>query len=56
VFAALGPSHDPSSLVPTVLVLITGLVVFWRTTIKILAIALMLLMVLGLSELLHSLP
>jgi hypothetical protein len=55
VFAAPGPSQDLSSLVPIALVAITGLVVFWRTAIKILAIALILLVVLGLSDLAHSL-
>jgi hypothetical protein len=55
VFAALGPSQDPSSLVPIALVVITGLVVFWRTAIKFMAIAVILLVVLGLSDLLHTL-
>jgi hypothetical protein len=55
VFAAPGPSQDPSSLVPIALVVITGLVVFWRTALKLLAIAVILVMVLGLSELLHTL-
>ena len=53
MFVAPGPSQDPSSLVPFALVVITGLVVFWRTTIKILAITVILLVVLGLSDLLH---
>ena len=55
MFVALGPSQDLSSLVPIALVVITGLVVFWRTAIKILAIAVILLVVLGLSELMHTL-
>jgi hypothetical protein len=55
VFAALGSSQDLSSLMPVALVVITGLVVFWRTAMKILAIALILLVVLGLSELVQSL-
>jgi hypothetical protein len=55
VFAALGSSQDPSSLVPIVLIVITGLVVFWRTAIKLLAIAMTLLVVLGLSDLLRIL-
>lgn len=55
MFIAAGASQHPSSLVPIALVVITGLVVFWRTAIKILAIAVILLVVLGLSELLHNL-
>jgi hypothetical protein len=55
VFAASGPSQDLSSLVPIALVVITGLVVFWRTAIKILGIIMILMMVLGLSDLVHSL-
>ena len=55
MFAATGPSQDPSSLVLIALVVITGLVIFWRTAIKILAISAILLIVLGLSELLHTL-
>ena len=54
MFAAHGPSHDPSSLVPVVLVAITGLVVFWRTAIKLLAIATILLAAVGFSDLLHA--
>jgi hypothetical protein len=55
VFTASGSSQGLGSLVPIAFVAITGLVVFWRTAIKILAIALILLVVLGLSELVHSL-
>lgn len=55
MFVAPGPGQDPNSFVPFALVVITGLVVFWRTAIKILAIAVILLVVLGLSELLHTL-
>ena len=55
MFAATVPSQDVSSLIPIALVAITGLVVFWRTAIKILGIVVILLIVLGLSELLHSL-
>lgn len=55
MFAATGTSQDVSSLVPIALVVITGLVVFWRTAIKILGIVVILLIVLGLSELVHSL-
>jgi hypothetical protein len=53
VFTASGSSQGLGSLVPIAFVAITGLVVFWRTAIKILAIALILLVVLGLSELVH---
>lgn len=55
MFAALGSSQNLGSLVPTALVIITALVVFWRTAIKILAIAVILLVVLGISELMHVL-
>jgi len=55
MIAVPGPTQDPSSLVPIILVVITGLVVFWRTAVKLLAISAVLLMTLGLSELLHTL-
>lgn len=55
MFAGPGLSQDPSSLVPMALIVITGLVVFWRTAIKLLAIGVILLVVLGLSDLLHTL-
>lgn len=55
MFVAPGLSQEPGSLVPMALIVITGLVVFWRTAIKILAIAVILLVALGLSELLHTL-
>jgi hypothetical protein len=55
VLAALESSQNLGPLVPTALIVITGLVVFWRTAIKILAIAVVLLVVLGLAELMHAL-
>jgi hypothetical protein len=54
VFTALGPNQEIRSLVPTVLVVIKGLVVFWRMVIKILAVSVILLMIFGLSELICS--
>ena len=54
VFVTQGPAQDPSSLVPIALVVITAALVFWRTLIKLLAIGVILLIVLGLSELLHG--
>ena len=54
MFAAKGAMHDPSSFVPTVLMIIIGATVFWRMTIKVLAIAFLLLAILGLSELLQN--
>jgi hypothetical protein len=55
MFAAQASTQDPSSLIPVVLVLITGAVVFWRVMIKALTIGLILLIVLGLSELMRNL-
>ena len=55
VFATQEPAHDPSSLIPIALVLITAALVFWRTVVKLLAIGIILLVVLGLADLLHSL-
>ena len=54
MFATQGPTQDPSSLVPVALVVITAALVFWRTVIKLLAIGLILMVILGVSELLHS--
>jgi hypothetical protein len=54
VFTALGPNQDLRSLVPTALVVIKGLVVFWRAVIKILAISVILLMIFNLSEVICS--
>ena len=53
MFAAQGPTHDPSSLVPIALVVITGAVVFWRALVKAVVIGVILLVILGFSELLH---
>lgn len=55
MFAAQGSTQDPSSLSLVALVVITGAVVFWRTMIKVAAIGLMLLVVLGAFELLQNL-
>jgi hypothetical protein len=55
MFAAQGNPQDLSSLVPIVLVAITGMVIFWRTMIKVVVIGLILLMVLGFSYLLQNL-
>jgi hypothetical protein len=55
MFAAQGATHDPSSLMPIALVVITGAVVFWRTIIKLLVIGAILLTVLGFAELLQIL-
>jgi hypothetical protein len=55
VFVSQGPTQDPTSLVPIALVVIIAALVFWRTVIKLLAISVILLIVLGVSELLHSL-
>jgi hypothetical protein len=54
VFVTQGSTQDPSSLVPIALVVITAAFVFWRTVIKLLAIGIMLLVVLGVSDLLHG--
>jgi hypothetical protein len=55
MFVAQGATHDPSSLLPIALVVITGTVVFWRTLIKVVIIGVILLVVLGLSDILHVL-
>ena len=55
MLAGIGSSQNLGPLVPAALVTITALVLFWRTAIKILIIAVMLLVVLGISELLHGL-
>lgn len=54
MFATQGPTQDPNSLIPIALVIITAALVFWRTVIKLLAIGVILLVVLGVSELLHG--
>jgi hypothetical protein len=54
VFTALGPNQDLRSLLPTVLEVIKGLVMFWRTVIRILVITVILLMIFGLSKLMRS--
>ena len=55
MFAAQGASQDPSSLILVALMVIATVVIFWRTMIKLLAIAVILLVVMGFSELLHGL-
>jgi hypothetical protein len=55
MFTAQGPTQDFSSLIPAVLMVITVMVIFWRAVIKLLAIVVILLVVLGFSELLHGL-
>jgi hypothetical protein len=54
MFVSQGPTQDPGSLVPMALVIIVGVVIFWRTVIKVVAICLILLVVLGFSQLLQS--
>lgn len=48
-------TQNSISLIPIALVAITGAIVFWRVTIKIMAIGLILLTLLGLFDLLQSL-
>ena len=55
MFASQGPSQDPGSLALVVLVVITGAVIFWRTAIKLMAISVILLAILGFLDLLHAL-
>ena len=55
MFATQGPAQDPSSLIPIALVLITTALIFWRTVVKLLAIGIILLVVLGVADLLHGL-
>lgn len=54
MFSAQGASQDPGSLMLIILIIISGVVFFWRMVIKLAIIGVILLMVLGLSELLRS--
>ncbi len=47
MFAAHGPTQDPDSIRLIFLLIATGVVVFWRTVLKLVAIAVVLLAVLG---------
>lgn len=55
MFSTRGSAQDPSSLIPIALVLITAALIFWRTVVKLLAIGIILLVVLGVASLLHGL-
>ena len=55
MLAAQGPAQDPASLMLIILAVITGVVVFWRTVIKLATIGLLLLVVLGFMDLLRGL-
>ena len=48
-------TQDPGSLMLITLIAVTGVMVFWRTLIKLMIIGLVLLAVLGLSDLLQGL-
>jgi hypothetical protein len=55
MFVAQGPTQDPGTLMLITLLVVGGVVVFWRTVIKLMAIALLVLVVSGVLELLRSL-
>jgi hypothetical protein len=48
-------AHNADSLMPITLLVIIGVTIFWRTVIKLVAIGVILLVVLGFSELLRYL-
>lgn len=55
MLVAQAPAQDPASLILIIVAVITGLVVFWRTVIKFVTIAILLLIVLGFIDLLRGL-
>lgn len=55
MFTAQGSTQDPSSFVPITLMIVVGTLIFWRTMIKVVAISVILLAILGLSDLLQNL-
>jgi hypothetical protein len=55
MFAAHIPTQDPDSIRLIFLLIATGMVVFWRTVLKLAAIAVVLLAVLGTLALLQGL-